>query len=110
MNRRTRTALALFMTSLVGLAVVMLFPNQILTPMANLDYRACLKIEKGMSEARVIERMGQPHSREAYASGEKTFYYGWRQMDLGPVNIVLKDHGAGYVVDYAACRTHFIVD
>jgi outer membrane protein assembly factor BamE (lipoprotein component of BamABCDE complex) len=94
----------LFLGCLVALAVALFFPNQVLSPLAYMDSRACQKVQPGMSKADVLALMGEPRWRASRVPGEEKLYYRRQQLDSGPVEIHLKDQGAGYIAVYATCN------
>jgi outer membrane protein assembly factor BamE (lipoprotein component of BamABCDE complex) len=94
----------LFLGCIFALAMVWFFPNQILSPLAYMDFRACQQVHPGMSEANVLELMGEPRRRVSRSSGEQYFYFRRQQMDSDPIEISFKDHGAGYKVVHAVCN------
>ena len=108
-SRVVAVAKYLLLACAAAAILVMLFPKQILSPNAYLDFRACQKVLPGMSEAEVIVIMGEPRVRPSWSSNEQSYFYGWQNMDPGPVEVVFKDHGTGYRVDSTACNGAFRV-
>ena len=103
LSKVVATAITAFMACVFALAIVLLFPDQVLSPMAYLDYRACMQVQPGMPEAEVMELMGEPLSRDKFSSGEKLLQYGTQWSGSGPITIVMRKDGSN-AVDYAQCQ------
>ncbi len=97
-------SLAVFLTLVAALAAVMIFPDQILSPSAYLDYRSCLDVVVGNSDADVTALMGEPHSRAFLPSGELLLMYDTQKTGDGPVAIAMKRRGDTFIVDSTACH------
>jgi hypothetical protein len=85
------------------LAGAIVYPGPILSPRAYLDYQRCLEIEKGMSEAQVVEQMGDPLERRIMLNGEEWLYYRYVWGASGPVVVMLVGEGGKKRVEYTGC-------
>ena len=96
------TAISVFVACLLELAIVLAFPDQVLSPLAYLDYRSCLEVHPGMTESAVIAVMGEPRSRDTSSSGARLLQYGTQWSGTGPITIVMNKESD--VVDHALCQ------
>ena len=96
--------LAVVLFVLADIAAVMIFPDQILSPSAYLDYRSCQDVGAGKSDAEVLAMMGEPRSRVSVPSGEQLLVYGTQTTADGPVAIMMKNERGNLVVKSTACH------
>jgi hypothetical protein len=97
-------SVAVLVFVLADIAAVMIFPDQNLSPLAYLDYRSCLDVDIGQSDAEVLAIMGQPLSRVPLPTGEQQLVYGTQTTADGPVAINLKSNRGELVVGSTACH------
>jgi hypothetical protein len=89
---------------LADVAVVMVFPDQILSPLAYLDYRSCLDVDLGKSDVDVSAMMEEPRSRISRGPREQLLVYGTLATADGPVAITLKESQGKWMVVSTACH------
>ena len=78
------------------------------TLMAAVNRSSLDKLQVGMSRQQAIDIMGEPHSREAYASDEYLFYMTENTGEMTPVAIV-DGKVAGWGRNYSFLRRELIV-
>ena len=76
--------------------------SPVVSPLAYMDYRQCLKVTPGMTEQQVVDLMGTPQSRET--NDEVWLYYREEFGSSGPIVVILSDHGGVQEVQTTACE------